>query len=128
MWSFRSRLKHLDHAKQVPCTRHYVNRESAKEIVDLLAMVKAGQQLPSLRSFFSDSQTIDLTKPSVVINSYAIACNEVAKQVANNEARATFEKEKADAKSKADYESKINAEVEKRMSSSTANKTDSTAN
>lgn len=118
MWTFRNRLQHLDHALPVHCSRSQVNPTSAKSIENLFEIVKNGGQLPSLRHYaYMNSETIDLSKPSRVVTSYAVAMQLAKDNAVYNDLRDTHERETREAQAKADFDAKVEAEVQSRLSS-----------
>lgn len=118
MWSFSFKLKNLDHCRQLPCNRHSVKLDSAKSIQNLFDIVKQGGQLPSLRHYaYSDPSTIDLTKPTRHITSYAVAMQLAKDNAVYNDLRDTHERESREAQAKADFDAKVESEVQARLSS-----------
>lgn len=118
MWNFRNRLKYLDHALPVHCSRSQVNPTSAKSIENLFEIVKQGGQLPSLRHYsYMTAETIDLSKPSKVVSSYAVAMQLAKDNAVYNDLRDTHERETREAKAKADFDAKVESEVQARLSS-----------
>lgn len=117
MWTFCYKLKHLEHAKRVPCSRSQVNPTSAKSIQNLFEIVKQGGQLPSLRHYaYMSSDTIDLSKPTATITSHAVAMQLAKDNAVYNELRDTHERETREAQAKAEYDAKVESEVQARLS------------
>lgn len=118
MWTFRYKLNHLEHAKRVPCSRSSVSVDSAKSIQNLFEIVKQGGQLPSLRHYaYSAPNTIDLNKPTQNITSYSVAVQIARDNQVYNDLRNTHERESREAKEKADFNAKVESEVQSRLSS-----------
>lgn len=117
MWTFRNKLKNLEHAKRVPCSRSMVNPISAKSIQNLFEIVKQGGQLPSLRHYaYSSPESIDLSKPTQNITSYSVAVQLAKDNQVYNDLRETHERETREAKVKADFDAKVESEVQSRLS------------
>lgn len=117
MWTFRFRLKHLEHARRVPCSRSQVALTSAKSIQNLFEIVKQGGQLPSLRHYaYSSPVTIDLSKPTQNITSYSVAFQLAKDNKVYNDLRDVYERETREAKAKADFDAKVESEVKSRLS------------
>lgn len=117
MWTFRFKLKHLEHARRVPCSRSQVNLTSAKSIQNLFEIVKQGGQLPSLRHYaYSSPETIDLSKPTQNITSYSVAVQLAKDNKVFNDLRDVYERETREAKAKADFDAKVEFEVQSRLS------------
>lgn len=117
MWYFHSRLKSLDHARPLPCSRSQVNPTSAKSIQNLFEIVKQGGQLPSLRHYaYMSPETIDLSKSTQVVRSYAVAMQLAKDNQVYNDLRDTHERETREAQAKADFDAKVESEVQSRLS------------
>lgn len=116
MWTFRNRLSSLDHVRPLHCSRSQVNPTSAKSIQNLFEIVKQGGQLPSLRHYaYMSPDTIDLSKPTSTITSHAVALQLAKDNQVFNDLRETHEREAREAKAKAEYDAKVESEVNVRL-------------
>lgn len=116
MWTFRYKLNNLEHAKRVPCSRSSVSVDSAKSIQNLFEIVRQGGQLPSLRHYaYSSPETIDLSRPTQNITSYSVAVQIAKDNQVYNDLRETHERETREAKAKADFDAKVESEVNARL-------------